>query len=70
MTSGPHRATPGRPVSASDGPLPAWRRWGLTLASLWFMVIVSAFVLLDIQRQVSIPTHDEQPSIRRWLRLR
>ena len=40
------------------------------LASLWFMFIVSAFVVLDIQRQVSIPTHDKQPSIRHWLRLR
>ena len=70
MASGPHRATPGSPVSASDGPLPDWRRWGLTLASLWFMVIVSAFVVLDIQRQVSIPTRDGQPSIRHWLRLR
>ena len=70
MASGPHRATTGSPVSASDGSLPSWRRWGLTLASLWFMVIVSAFVVLDIQRQVSIPTRDGQPSIRHWLRLR
>ena len=70
MTSGPHRATTGSPVSASDGSLPYWRRWGLTLASLWFLVIVSAFVVLDIQRQVVIPTRDGQPSIRHWLRLR
>ncbi|HEY5865491.1 MAG TPA: hypothetical protein VI542_08085 [Candidatus Tectomicrobia bacterium] len=70
MTSGPHRATTGSPASASDGSLSSWRRWGLTLASLWFMVIVSAFVLLDMQRQLNIPTHDAQLSLRHWLRLR
>jgi hypothetical protein len=70
MASGPHCAPPGSPVSASDGLLPFRRRWGLTLASLWFMVIVSAFVVLDIQRQVSVPTRDGQLSLRHWLRLR
>ena len=70
MMSGPHCATPQRSASAIDGSLAGWRRRRLTLASLWFLVIVSAFVVIDIQRQVTIPIRDGQPNIRLWLRLR
>ena len=69
MTPGPY-GTPTRGVSATDGGLSSWRRWRLTLASLWFMAVVSAFVIIDIQRQVTIPLRDGQPNIRLWLRLR
>jgi hypothetical protein len=47
-----------------------WRRIGLTLASLWLLGIVIAFVVLQVKHQVLTPIGDWFPRILFLLGLR
>jgi hypothetical protein len=70
MTPRDKPSTPASPTLTPDHSLVYWRRFWLTLASLWFTGVIIVFVVLEIRRQVLTPVHDWLPRILLLLGLR
>jgi hypothetical protein len=58
MTSKDKPSTTASPTLTTNHSLVDWRRFWLTLASLWCTGVVIAFVVLEVKRQVRTPIHD------------
>ena len=70
MSSGDKSSAFANPTLTAGHSLVFWRRFWLTLASLWCTGVVIAFVVLEIKRQVQIPIGDWLPRILLLLGLR
>jgi hypothetical protein len=70
MTPRDKPSTTASPTLTTDHSLVYWRRFWLTLASLWFTGVVIVFAGLQVKRQVLTPVRDWLPRILLLLGLR